>query len=30
VTALSLRLAPDKITSWDFLKKVSFEDYDFG
>ena len=25
-----LRLVPDKITSWDFRKKVSFEDYDFG
>jgi hypothetical protein len=25
-----LRLVPDKITSWDFRKKVSVEDYDFG
>jgi Pyridoxamine 5'-phosphate oxidase len=25
-----LRLAPDKITSWDFRKKASAEDYDFG
>jgi hypothetical protein len=25
-----LRLVPDEITSWDFRKKVSFEDYDFG
>jgi hypothetical protein len=25
-----LRLVPDKITSWDFRKKVSIEDYDFG
>jgi hypothetical protein len=25
-----LRLVPDKITSWDFRKKISFEDYDFG
>jgi hypothetical protein len=25
-----LRLFPDKITSWDFRKKVSVEDYDFG
>jgi len=25
-----LRLVPDKITSWDFRKKVSFEDYDCG
>jgi len=25
-----LRLAPDKSTSWDFRKKVSLEDYDFG
>lgn len=25
-----LRLIPDKITSWDFRKKRSDEDYDFG
>jgi Pyridoxamine 5'-phosphate oxidase len=25
-----LRLVPGKITSWDFRKKVSVEDYDFG
>ena len=25
-----LRLAPGKITSWDFRKKASSEDYDFG
>jgi hypothetical protein len=25
-----LRLEPDKITSWDFRKKASAEDYDFG
>jgi hypothetical protein len=25
-----LRLVPDKITSWDFRKKVSVADYDFG
>jgi hypothetical protein len=25
-----LRLIPDEITSWDFRKKVSSEDYDFG
>jgi hypothetical protein len=25
-----LRLVPDKITSWDFRKKVSLEDDDFG
>jgi hypothetical protein len=25
-----LRLVPDKIASWDFRKKSSFEDYDFG
>jgi hypothetical protein len=24
------RLLPEKITSWDFRKKVSFEDYDVG
>ena len=25
-----LRVVPDKITSWDFRKKASVEDYDFG
>jgi hypothetical protein len=25
-----LRMIPDTITSWDFRKKVSAEDYDFG